>query len=40
MWLELIKRTGFNILDIMNIPEQLKIGKDLYWAFALQKHSL
>ena len=37
MWLELIKRTGFNILDIMNIPVQLKIGEDLYWAFVLQK---
>ena len=37
MWLELIKRSGFNILDIMNIPVQLKIGPDLYWAFVLQK---
>ena len=37
MWLELVKRTGFNILDIMNIPVQLKIGEDLYWAFVLQK---
>jgi len=37
MWLELIKRSGFNILDIMNIPVQLKIGEELYWAFVLQK---
>ena len=37
MWLDLIKRSGFNILDIINIPVQLKIGPDLYWAFVQQK---
>ncbi len=37
MWLELIKRSGFNVLDIMNIPVQLEIGSDLYWAFVQQK---
>jgi SAM-dependent methyltransferase len=37
MWVELIKRSGFDILDIMNIPVQLKIGPDLYWAFVQQK---
>ena len=38
MWIELMKRTGFTLVDFVNID--LKGGvpwKDVYWAFILQK---
>ncbi len=37
MWVNLIERSGFNILDVMNIPIQLKDGTDIYWSFIQQK---
>jgi|APSaa5957512535_1039671.scaffolds.fasta_scaffold00403_24 SAM-dependent methyltransferase len=37
MWIELMKRSGFILLETMQIPLDLKIGKDYYWIFILQK---
>ena len=38
MWLALIKRSGFIVLEMFDIPIELKTGgKDLYWAFIQQK---
>ncbi len=37
MWTELIKRSGFNLLDSNSIKIDLKIGQDVYWSFVMQK---
>lgn len=37
MWTELIKRSGFDLLDSSSITIDLKIGKDIYWSFVMQK---
>lgn len=37
MWIELIKRTGFQILDILDINHTVPAGPDVYWAFIQQK---
>ena len=37
MWVSLIERTGFKILEIKDIPIQFYEGKDMYWAFIVQK---
>lgn len=37
MWIELIKRVGFKILDINDISFEVATGPDTYWAFTQQK---
>ena len=37
MWAELIMRSGFNILNIMDINFSVMAGPDLYWGFIQQK---
>ena len=37
MWAGLIKRTGFNILDVVDISFKVPAGPDTYWAFIQQK---
>ena len=37
MWVELIKRTGFTVLDVVDISFQVPAGPDVYWAFLQQK---
>ena len=37
MWEELIRRTGFDILDAKEIRFRVQPGDDLYWAFTQQK---
>jgi hypothetical protein len=37
MWAELIERSGFDILDFMDIQVPLKAGTDHYLAFIQQK---
>jgi SAM-dependent methyltransferase len=37
MWSELIKRTGFNILEVVDISFMVHAGPDAYWAFIQQK---
>ncbi|MDR4504168.1 MAG: class I SAM-dependent methyltransferase [Candidatus Scalindua sp.] len=37
MWTELIKRSGFDLLDSSIITIDLKIGQDVYWSFVIQK---
>ena len=37
MWIELIKRTGFEILDILDINHTVPAGPDTYWAFIQQR---
>lgn len=38
MWLELMKRSGFVPLDVIDINFNLAMGPDTYWAFILQKN--
>lgn len=37
MWIELIKRSGFDILETGSIPIKIAAGHDIYWAFTIQK---
>lgn len=37
MWYELMRRTGFRVLDVVDISFEVKLGPDLYWAFLQQK---
>ena len=37
MWIELIKRTGFEILDALDFKFNVIAGPDVYWAFIQQK---
>ena len=37
MWSELIRRTGFNILDLIDCKFQVIAGPDIYWSFIQQK---
>jgi hypothetical protein len=37
MWAELIKRTGFLLLDVVDIAFTTLAGPDQYWAFIQQK---
>lgn len=37
MWIELMKRTGFTVLDILDISFQVPAGPDVYWALIQQK---
>ncbi len=38
MWSELMLRTGFSIIDQLDIQFTVPAGPDTYWAFILQKH--
>jgi SAM-dependent methyltransferase len=37
MWIELIKRSGFTILDVIDLSFEVPAGPDIYWAFIQQK---
>ena len=37
MWVELIKRTGFKLLEVIDIDLEVPSGPDTYWAFIQQK---
>ena len=37
MWAELIKRTGFTLLETLDISFEVPAGPDTYWAFFQQK---
>ncbi|MFQ5685372.1 MAG: class I SAM-dependent methyltransferase [Candidatus Scalindua sp.] len=37
MWIELIRRVKFNILDVNDISFEVATGPDIYWAFTQQK---
>jgi SAM-dependent methyltransferase len=37
MWAELIKRSGFNLLETIDISFEVQAGPDLYWAYIQQK---
>ncbi|MGK7922007.1 MAG: FkbM family methyltransferase [Trichodesmium sp.] len=37
MWLDLIKRTGFEILQVLDIKFNVPIGPDIYWAMIQRK---
>jgi len=37
MWIELIKRTGFIVHDVLDISFQVPAGPDTYWAFIQEK---
>ncbi|RJQ51098.1 MAG: methyltransferase domain-containing protein [Desulfobacteraceae bacterium] len=37
MWRELIRRTGFQMLETMDISLEVPSGNDMYWAFVQQK---
>ena len=37
MWIALIGRTGFKILDLVDLSFEVPAGKDQYWAFIQQK---
>jgi len=37
MWIELIKRSGFNVLDTIDLSFEVPAGPDIYWAFIQQK---
>jgi 2-polyprenyl-3-methyl-5-hydroxy-6-metoxy-1,4-benzoquinol methylase len=37
MWQELIRRTGFQMLETMDISVEVPAGNDTYWAFVQQK---
>ena len=37
MWAELIKRTGFTLLETLDISFDVPAGPDTYWAFFMQK---
>ncbi|MBW1801084.1 MAG: class I SAM-dependent methyltransferase [Deltaproteobacteria bacterium] len=37
MWTELIKRSGFEILDVLDIAFKVPAGPDMYWAFIQRK---
>jgi SAM-dependent methyltransferase len=39
LWLSLIKRTGFNILEVLDINFTVPAGSDTYWAIIAQKTS-
>ncbi len=39
MWLSLFQRSGFQVLDALDIKFQVMAGEDLYWAFIQQKKS-
>ncbi|NER08076.1 MAG: class I SAM-dependent methyltransferase, partial [Okeania sp. SIO3C4] len=39
MWLDLIKRTGFEILQVLDIQFNLPIGPYIYWAMIQRKNS-
>ena len=37
MWVELIKRSGFTLLDAIDLSFEVPAGPDTYWAFIQQK---
>ncbi len=37
MWVELMQRSGFKVLNVQDIPIELKIGTDHYLVFIQQK---
>jgi len=37
MWIELVRRTGFNLLEMLDINHNVPAGPDVYWAFIMQK---
>lgn len=37
MWVELIKRSGFHILEVSDMSFEVPAGPDTYWAFVQQK---
>ncbi|MFH1350104.1 MAG: class I SAM-dependent methyltransferase [Pseudomonadota bacterium] len=37
MWIELMKRAGFMILEDLEISFEVKAGPDIYWVFILQR---
>lgn len=37
MWLELMRRSGFGSLDVVDINFNLAVGPDTYWAFILRR---
>lgn len=37
LWMELIRRNGFTLLDVLDINFQVQAGPDVYWAFIAQK---
>jgi SAM-dependent methyltransferase len=37
MWIELMKRAGFTILEILDINFRVAAGPDTYWAFILRR---
>ena len=39
MWLELMKRSNFQPLEVLDISLQVPAGPDTYWAFILQKQT-
>jgi len=37
MWLELMTRSGFAVLDVVDVNFNLAVGPDTYWAFILRR---
>lgn len=37
MWLELMRRSGFESVDVVDINFNLAVGPDTYWAFVLRR---
>lgn len=37
MWIELMKRTGFQVLEVLDINFHVAAGPDTYWAFILRR---
>ena len=37
VWVELIKRTGFDMIDVIDLSFQVDLGPDLYWAMIQKK---
>jgi SAM-dependent methyltransferase len=40
MWIELIKRSGFTVLDAIDLSFEVPTGPDIYWVFIQQKQEL
>ena len=37
MWIELIRRSGFRVVDVVDLTFEVPVGPDTYWSFIQQK---